>query len=525
MKDSYGKYQILEQVGEGGFGRVYRALDPLLKREVAVKTCTLTSAEVRARFVQEAEIVARLEHPNIVTVYDFGVEDGEPYLVQEFLSGADLQEIMTRGVALETERRVEWLRQVAAGLRHAHEKGIIHRDIKPSNIRILADGSVRIMDFGIAKLREAEQSLTRTGISIGTSGYLAPEQVNGLPIDHRADIFSFGVLAYQLMSGRRPFAAATPTAELYRAVHEPHAPLRDVAPDCPPRVAACIERCLEKERDLRPPSMAAVLAGLDGAREPVAVPATAVSEPAERRRLSPAAIAMGIAFAGLVGFAVLTLTNMASSNEDVPAHQTDPLPPPPPDGGEQPVAQNDTARNDTAQDETVSGGGGSRDPIDRGTPPDRDAATETVVLDPRRVLVFVNAVPAAYGEAESTVFAELEREGFTVVDAMTLDDSPAADAGTGSWSAFARGAGAARVIVVDVTADAQPSVGGMFTGTAAVRARGYDAATAARVLDATGEVGGGTPGKLAATAEAALREAVRAAAYQAARRAVADLPR
>jgi serine/threonine-protein kinase len=260
---SYGKYEVVELIGEGGFGRVYRANDPVLKRAVAIKTCTLQHADMRERFMREAEIAASLRHPNILTVYDFGEHDGEPYLVQEYLPGEDLDVKIRRAEPLALATRVEWLRQVAEGLRHAHDRGIVHRDIKPGNIRILPDGQVRIMDFGIAKVLQAERQLTQVGFSVGTTGYLAPEQLAGEDIDHRADIFSFGVLAYELVTYRRPFEAETVTAILYRIAHEDPPPIADAAPACPPRLAACIERCLRKAREERWSSLVHVLAELD----------------------------------------------------------------------------------------------------------------------------------------------------------------------------------------------------------------------------------------------------------------------
>jgi predicted Ser/Thr protein kinase len=260
---TFGKYQVVEQIGEGGFGKVYRGQDPVLKRPVAIKTCTLLHDEMRERFVREAEIAANLRHPNILTVYDFGEESGEPYLVQEYLPGEDLDEVIRRADLVPLATKVGWLSQIAHGLRHAHENGVVHRDVKPANIRILPDGQVRIMDFGIAKLLQADRQLTQMGFSVGTTGYLAPEQLKGEEIDHRADIFAFGVLAYELVTYRRPFEAETITAILYRIAHEEPQPLLDAIPGCPPRLAACIERCLRKNREERWASFAPVIQELD----------------------------------------------------------------------------------------------------------------------------------------------------------------------------------------------------------------------------------------------------------------------
>lgn len=248
---SFGKYQVVEQIGQGGFGRVYRGWDPILKREVAIKVISLSAPQARERFVREAEIAANLRHPHIVTVFDYGEQDGQPYLVQEFLPGWDLEELIHTGVAGDLRTRVSFLIQAADALRYAHSRGVVHRDVKPGNLRVQADGSLRVMDFGIAKLLDAGADLTATGMSIGTSGYLAPEQLEGLPIDHRADIFSFGVVAYELITGTKPFAGETITTVLYRILHEEPPAIASLAPGTPARLIACVERCLRKRREDR----------------------------------------------------------------------------------------------------------------------------------------------------------------------------------------------------------------------------------------------------------------------------------
>src|ERR1041385_5169326 len=173
---TFGKYQVLESIGEGGFGRVFRGYDPVLKRKVAIKTCSLHEATMRERFAREAEIAANLRHPNIVTVYDFGEQDGEPYIVQEYLDGEDLDRKLKRDEPIGVRTAVGWLRQIGEGLQFAHARGVVHRDVKPGNLRVLPDGQIRIMDFGIAKLLQSERQLTQSGCSLGTVGYLAPEQ-------------------------------------------------------------------------------------------------------------------------------------------------------------------------------------------------------------------------------------------------------------------------------------------------------------------------------------------------------------
>jgi predicted Ser/Thr protein kinase len=248
---AFGKYEVVELIGEGGFGRVFKGLDPDLKRPVAIKTCSLTEPEMRERFFREAEIAAKLHHPNITTVYDFGREGGEPYLVQEYLSGEDLDHLIKKQEQVPLARKIDYLIQVGEGLGHAHAHGVIHRDVKPANIRILEDGQVRIMDFGIARLVEETQRFTQVGMTIGTAGYLSPEQLQGLDVDHRSDIFSFGVLAYELLLNKAPFEGESISALFYSIAHQEPVPIQDLWPDCPPALASCVSRCLEKDRDVR----------------------------------------------------------------------------------------------------------------------------------------------------------------------------------------------------------------------------------------------------------------------------------
>ena len=220
-----GKYEILEEIGQGGFGTVYKGRDSILKRLVAIKTCNSDEEELRLRFQQEAEIVASLQHPNVTTVHDLGTHEGVPYLVQEFLTGEDLSAVVKRQDDLPLETKLDYLLQSARALEFAHANHIIHRDIKPGNIRVLDDGSVKVMDFGIAKLANLETKLTRTGMMMGTAAYLAPELIGDGKVDPRVDIFSFGVVAFELLSYTRPFRGSTLSALLYQLVHADAPPL------------------------------------------------------------------------------------------------------------------------------------------------------------------------------------------------------------------------------------------------------------------------------------------------------------
>ncbi|RLE26677.1 MAG: hypothetical protein DRJ65_05005 [Acidobacteria bacterium] len=246
-----GKYEVISQIAVGGFGVIFKAWDPFIKRPVAIKMCASHDEEIRQRFHQEAQFVGNLVHRNITMVFDFGMQDEVPYLVQEFLTGFDLDHLLKAGVLGDLNAVSSVLLQVAEGLRHAHQRGIIHRDIKPSNIRILEDGTVKIMDFGIAKSLEGSSNLTQTGIALGTAGYLAPEQIQGEPVDQRTDIFSLGVVGYELITGSRPFKGASLSNVLYRILNdEPEKP-RVFTPTCPPELEAVITKCLEKDPNHR----------------------------------------------------------------------------------------------------------------------------------------------------------------------------------------------------------------------------------------------------------------------------------
>ena len=260
-----GKYEILEQIGAGGFGAVYKARDPILKRLVAVKLCTAEDEDLRKRFYREAEISGNLHDPSIVTVFDSGVEDGAPYLVQEYLGGEDLDQVIRRGEDIPRHERLECLMQVARGLRYAHNKGVLHRDVKPGNVRLLEGGKAKLMDFGIATLKSSHTRLTRIGTLVGTVGYLAPEQLSGKRADERVDVFSFGVLAYELLSYQRPFQGDD-WEEVCRAILETEPrPLGELVSGYPEEVIRLVERCLQKDPDQRYASFDEVLRALNPA--------------------------------------------------------------------------------------------------------------------------------------------------------------------------------------------------------------------------------------------------------------------
>ncbi|MET0164726.1 MAG: protein kinase, partial [Vicinamibacterales bacterium] len=255
-----GPYEILDAIGAGGMGEVYKARDPRLGRDVAIKVlpASLSADPERLhRFEQEARAAAALNHPNILAVHDIGQHDGAPYIVSELLEGETLRERLNGG-ALPVRKAVEYAVQIAHGLAAAHEKGITHRDLKPENVFVTSDGRVKILDFGLAKLTQPDTALagasalpttppnTQAGIVLGTVGYMAPEQVRGLPADHRSDIFAFGAIVYEMLSGQRAFRGET-TADTMGAILMKEPPdLPAGERHIPPVLERIVDRCVEK---------------------------------------------------------------------------------------------------------------------------------------------------------------------------------------------------------------------------------------------------------------------------------------
>src|SRR5450631_862804 len=217
-----GPYEIVALLGAGGMGEVYRARDSRLRREVAIKVLPQAlslDADRMRRFEQEALATAALNHPNILAVFDIGTSEGSPYVVSELLEGETLRERLRSG-AIAVRKTLDYALQIAHGLAAAHEKGIIHRDLKPDNLFVTKDGRVKILDFGLAKLTQAESGGhtsgptlthgTEAGVVMGTAGYMSPEQVRGMTLDPRSEIFSFGAILYEMLSGKRAFHGDTP---------------------------------------------------------------------------------------------------------------------------------------------------------------------------------------------------------------------------------------------------------------------------------------------------------------------------
>jgi len=249
------KYQILSVLGKGAMGVVYHAYDPIVKRDVALKFLSSLGSEeteLISRFEREARLAGGLRHPNIVTIYDLGHYEGRPYIVMEYIVGKDLQAVIKQKQELTFDQKVEIILQVCKGLEAAHQKGIIHRDIKPANIRLQEDNTVKIMDFGIARMGASE--LTRSGYIIGTLQYMSPEQISGDQLDPRTDIFSTGVIGYELFTYLNPFNGEHTVDIMYRILNVRPQPIQNLPEEFGTELNQVIMRALEKNRDLRYPS-------------------------------------------------------------------------------------------------------------------------------------------------------------------------------------------------------------------------------------------------------------------------------
>src|SRR5258707_2157809 len=224
MPSIIGRYQVQESIGYGAMGAVYKAFDPLIKRTLAIKTIRLDiprqSPQYKSfieRFYHEARISGTLSHPNIVTLFDIGEDGGVPYLAMEFVEGETIALLLERGTRFKPEKVIGLVSQIAAALDYAHSKGVIHRDVKPANLMLYEGDRIKVADFGIAKLVDAE--MTQSGTLLGTPSYMSPEQAMGEKLDGRSDIFSLGVCAFEMLSGEQPFPGTNVTSILYKLVH------------------------------------------------------------------------------------------------------------------------------------------------------------------------------------------------------------------------------------------------------------------------------------------------------------------
>jgi serine/threonine-protein kinase len=321
-----GRYEILELIGAGGMGEVYRARDHDLHRDVAIKFLPerfASDPDRLARFAQEARTASALNHPNIVTIHEIGRMEGSPYIVMEFVDGETLRRVLERGQLLPAKRTLDLGAQLADGLAKAHAARVVHRDLKPENVMITRDGFAKILDFGLAKLRveeeddlvsvrpspsEAQTELspnTAVGILLGTAGYMAPEQVRGLPADYRSDQFALGAILYELATGRKAFKRDTVVQTLSAIIDSEPRPIAELNPSFPPPARWVIDRCLAKDPDGRYASTLDLAQELRGIRERIGEASTSgtdlgsLARPARRPRLLHVTLAVAVVLAVL----------------------------------------------------------------------------------------------------------------------------------------------------------------------------------------------------------------------------------
>ena len=249
-------------------GVVYLATDPLLRRTVAIKVLPGQDDELHERFAREARSAASLRHHNIVTIFDIGEDEGQPFIAMEFLDGESMAELIRRRAPLSVEKRLQLMIELCAGLGYAHRSGIIHRDIKPGNLMITTEGSLKVLDFGLVRLstEETNTGLTRAGAIMGTPHYMSPEQVHGKPVDPRSDIFSVGLVLYEVLAYRQAYPGDSAHVVLHNIVHTAPPPIRDFVPDIDPELERIVEKGIEKEPDRRYQNLAALAAELERVR-------------------------------------------------------------------------------------------------------------------------------------------------------------------------------------------------------------------------------------------------------------------
>ena len=250
-----GKYEVISKLGEGGMGVVYKAKDPLIDRVVAIKKMTGTFAEdpeARERFLREARAVGKLQHPNIVSIYELGLEGNAPYMVMEFLEGQGLDRVVSVRAPLTLVQKLDYMVQVCHALHYAHEHDIVHRDVKPANVIVLTGGAqVKLVDFGIARAGGGS-GMTKTGIAIGTTSYMSPEQIEASrTLDRRSDVFSAGVMMYEILTYELPFPGSEPIAIAIKILREPYPPLSAYLSEYPPELDNILAKALAKDRDER----------------------------------------------------------------------------------------------------------------------------------------------------------------------------------------------------------------------------------------------------------------------------------
>ncbi|MGZ4315683.1 MAG: protein kinase domain-containing protein [Gaiellaceae bacterium] len=326
------RYELEEVVGHGGMSTVYKAHDSLLERNVALKVLHQQYNEDEdfvERFKHEARSVAQLQHPNIVTVIDRGEEDGRQYIVFEFIDGENLKELVVRKGRLDLRDALEIANEIAHGLAFAHDHGLVHRDVKPQNVLLNGDGRAKVTDFGIARSLDVDHGVTQTGTILGTSNYIAPEQASGQPVDAHTDVYSLGIVLYEMLTGELPFPGESFVAIAMRHIQEPSPNVLDVRGDIPLRVAEMIDRALEKDPEQRFPTMDAFAAeieaslaeldrGEDGAVTMVVPAAQRLQRQRQRKSVSPLPLLIGLLGALAIAAVIVGLLMFRGGGQKVP---------------------------------------------------------------------------------------------------------------------------------------------------------------------------------------------------------------
>jgi serine/threonine-protein kinase len=309
------RYELEELVGTGGMSSVFRAHDRLLDRKVALKILHLQysdDAEYVERFRHEARAVAALSHPNIVTVIDRGEHGGRQFIVFEYVEGENLKQLIQRRGPAPVSTALELAMQVSRGLSFAHQQGLIHRDVKPQNVLMNGEGKAKVTDFGIARSLDVQHGMTQTGTVLGTSDYIAPEQAQGQRVDEHTDVYSLGVVLYELLTSEVPFPGENFVAVAMRHINEPPPPIRDKRPDVSPRVEAAVQKAMAKDPADRFPTMAdfcreleACLAEEQGATQVIAPGDRRPARPHRRRSgVSPWPLLLVLAALIVIGGAI-----------------------------------------------------------------------------------------------------------------------------------------------------------------------------------------------------------------------------
>jgi len=363
--DHIGPYNIIEELGQGGMGVVYRARQSSLNRQIALKVLPthLEGDETAVRrFRQEGETAARLKHENIVTVFDAHVDEPPYYIAMEFLEGRSLADIIASRGPLEIGDASAILSQMCAALEHAHEKGIIHRDIKPGNIMVSDNGKATLTDFGIARASD-QTRLTNTGAVFGSPDYMSPEQAKGLPVDHRTDIYSLGAVLYEALAGRAPFAGHDPLTVMYRIVNEDPPSPRSFNAAIPTALEAVAKRAMDKDPRNRFQTCAEMATALENAkRQPDVIPQT-VASPIVQEPIPQPVLTGGVAprtgqhrtalLGSLLGVVILL---MALTIYLAIGAKKQPPPPPPPEGGTSTKSSTGTFSSDAKKPSVLSTG-------------------------------------------------------------------------------------------------------------------------------------------------------------------------